>query len=108
MRAIIISILFLFLSGCFWRGGVKYTAPPELPNPPPPKSEKVDFSVIDINNDGNISKEEADAYNEIISQPHPTYDYQKTLHYFLIIMGIMTVACCSPWAIRKIREQWKK
>lgn len=107
MRAIAISILFLFLSGCFWRGGVKYSAPPPS-NPPPAKYEPIEFAVIDANDDGNISKKEADSYNKILEKPSATYDYHETLHYFLIIMGAMTIACCAPWICRKLKEQWKK
>ena len=108
MRIIIISIFLIFLSGCFWRGGVKYTTPPPPPNSPPVKYEPIDFTVVDVNNDGNITKKEAESFNKILEKPNPSYDYHETLHYFLIIMGAMTVACCAPWACRKMREQWKK
>lgn len=107
MRTIAISILFIFLSGCFWRGGVKYSAPPPS-NPPPAKHHPIDFSVIDSNADGNITKIEAESYNKILESPEPTYDYKDTLTYFIIIMGFMIVACCAPWICAKIRNQWKK
>lgn len=108
MRIVIVSMLFIFLSGCFWRGGVKYSAPPPPANSPPAKYEPIEFTVIDVNDDGNISKKEAESYNKILEKPNPSYGYHEVLYYFLIIMGLMTVSCCAPWFCRKIRDQWKR
>ena len=109
MKIAIISILLISLSGC-WSGGVKYSTPPPPANPPPVEHKPIEFQIIDSNKDGTITKEEAETYNTIIKDIE---DNQGTgagvvVKYFLLLMGLMTLACCGPWIYRKVKSKWVK
>jgi len=109
MRIIFISLL-MFVSGCgLYKGS---TPPPRLdPNPSPAAKERVEFENIDVNNDGAVTKEEVEKYNEIIGKSNKSsYDVWTAAKWFFLIVILVCVACCGPWAGKKIKQKvdtWK-
>ena len=109
MRIAFISLL-MFLSSC---GLYKRSAPPPRldPNPSPVAQEKVEFEKIDVNNDGTVTAEEAEKYNEIIGQKdQSSYDSWSAAKWFFLIIILVCIACCGPWAGKKIKQKvdaWK-
>ena len=104
MKNLFLMLLVFSLSGCW--GGVKYSAPKSLVNNSPREVGVVNFEIIDANDDGNISKGEASAYNQIIEQKTSEYDVSIVLYYFAMLMGLMFIVCISPWLWRKVRSKW--
>ena len=109
MRVLFLS-LCVFLSGC---GLWKHRAPPPKidPNLPPAAQEKVDFDSIDVNEDGTVTKEEVEKYNEIIGKKdQSSYDSWSAAKWFFLIIILVCIACCGPWAGKKIKQKvdaWK-
>ena len=109
MRVLIFSLLVL-MSGC---GLLKRFAPPPTPNPNPPPYvvKEVEFEKIDVNNDGTVTKEEVDKFNEITGVPdEKSYDPWTAIKWFFLLVMVICVACCGPWAGKKIKEKigpWK-
>mgnify|MGYP003642314078 CR=1 FL=1 len=109
MRVLLFS-LFIFLSGC---GVLKRAAPPLIPNPnPAPQAHReIEFSKIDVNNDGTVTKEEVEKFNEIVgSADEEAYGPWIAAKWFFLIIALICVACCGPWAssvVKKKVESWK-
>lgn len=107
MRVLIFSLLIL-MSGC---GLFKRFAPPPTPNPNPPPYivQEVEFSKIDVNNDGTVTEEEVDKFNEITGVPsEDAYDPSTAVKWFLLIIVLICFACCGPWAGSKIKKKVKE
>ena len=98
------------MSGC---GLLKRLAPPptQNPNPPPYIQKEIEFEKIDMNNDGSVTKEEVDKFNEISGVPNKeSYEPWTAMKWFFLIIVLICVACCGPWAGRTIKEKigsWK-
>lgn len=109
MRVLIFS-LFIFLSSC----GVLRRSPPTSipnPNPPPQEQREIEFSKIDVNNDGSVTEEEVEKFNEIVGfADQESYSPWIAAKWFFLIIVLICVACCGPWASRAVRgkvESWK-
>ncbi|MBD36295.1 MAG: hypothetical protein CL512_05955 [Actinobacteria bacterium] len=106
MKNLFLILIIFSLSGCW--GGVKYNVPKAPPNNPPVEVKPVDFEVIDANDDGNISRSEAESYNAIVEKKSSEYDVSIVLYYFAMLMGLMFLVCLSPWLWREVRSRWVK
>jgi hypothetical protein len=109
MRVLIFSLL-VFMSGC---GILKRftSSPTPVPNPPPYTQKEVEFEKIDVNNDGTVTEEEVDKFNQIAGVPNKdSYDPWTAVKWFFLLVMTICVACCGPWAGQKIKEKigpWK-
>ena len=108
MRILIISLVILF-SGC---GVKRIILPPEVPSPnmAPGAKPKITFDHVDLNDDGSISEGEVQKYNAINSIPDKKIDSWSPLKWFTLIMSLIFIGCCGPWAGKKIKEKvdkWK-
>ena len=107
MRTLCFSFLMILLSGCWSPFRAPSPMSMQNPNPPPTATKKVEFVQIDLNGDGNVTKEEVVKYNEIIENKEKgDYDWGTALNYFMIIIILMLAVCLAPWGCRKIKEKW--
>lgn len=104
MKNLFLILIVFSLSGCW--GGVKYNMPKAPPNNSPREVQIVDFQIIDANDDGNISENEANTYNAIVEKKSSQYDVSIVLYYFALLMGLMFFACLSPWLWRRVSSRW--
>ena len=89
-RIILLSLITLSLTSCF--GGRFFYKKPQTENRPP-AVKIIPFEEVDINNDGDISREELEVFNRAEERHSSDIDLKKPLIYSGILLFFILIAC---------------
>lgn len=95
MRALF--LLILFLASC----SIKDLA---LKNQPQKSQTSQFVQKIDLNNDGNLSKQEIKLFQEQKKLVNPSVDYYNPLIIFLFILSLIISLCSITYVIDFIKK----
>tara|TARA_Y100000592_G_C5402804_1_gene284016 strand:+ start:492 stop:809 length:318 start_codon:yes stop_codon:yes gene_type:complete len=62
----------------------------------PPSAEIIQFEKLDVDKNGNISKEEVEAYNSLEEGKRSGANASEPLLFFSLIVGSIFIICLAP------------
>ena len=90
-KLIFLFLIPLFFSGCF--GARFFSKPPPHKTNPSPVVKTISFEEVDVNNDGNISRQEVEIYNKAEQRHSSDINLAKPLIYSAILLALILLIC---------------
>tara|TARA_B100001094_G_scaffold220856_2_gene214917 strand:- start:3492 stop:3809 length:318 start_codon:yes stop_codon:yes gene_type:complete len=89
MRILTVVILSLFLQSCM----ISLKRSATTTNNPPPTAQTIEFSQVDIDKDGTISKEEVESYNHLENKRKSEPNISTPLMFLGAIIALIVLIC---------------
>jgi hypothetical protein len=88
--------------------GVSFSRKSSPADNPPPTAKVIEFDRVDLNNDGRITKEEAENYNSLEKAKKSQPNLSGPLAFSAIIVLLIFIICGGPKAYNFILSLFRK